>query len=204
MAAVAAVPAGISIAERVFSLVDSSSLSVVARVEVSNNTKFALSADGYYTAWGQIQQHPVSIHPSKTEAIIGQKTTLSTAGTTGVAAWKIGDTHKRLIVMWSVPWSHAVYSNVLAVGLTESKARLDNQLYNTMYHENKPWFQRTEYTKGKKCLSVTHITGEFKVTGSMGTTCKTVVNVSLEEHEGSDINYNWDCRSESLAASWLN
>ena len=64
---------------------------------------------------------------------------------------------------------------MLAVGLTESQACVDKELYKTMYSESKPWFQRTAYTKENECLSVMHTTGDFKVTGSMGTTCKTVV-----------------------------
>ena len=196
-----AVSVGCSIVESVSSMVDSSSLTVVAGIEVSNSTEYTFLADGYYTAWGQIQQHPVHVDPGKKEAVIGQKTTLSIAGTTGVAAWKVGDTHNRLIVMWSVPWSHAFYSNVLAVGLTKSKARLDNQLYKMMYNESKPWFKRAEYTEVKKfqTLSVTDATGDFKVTGSMGTTCKTVVSVILEKNEGS----HFDCFSKSVAASQL-
>ena len=200
-------------AQKVSSLLD---FSVVAKVKVFNGTKSTLSADGYYPAWGQIEQQVASIHPSaspsdRTEAIIGQKTTLLTAGTTGVAAWKIKGIHTRLIVMWSIPWCHAIYSNVLAVGLTTTKASLDNDLYKMMYNESNSWFQKAKYKKGNKCESVRFATENFKVTGIMGTTCNTTVYVDIEErrtpkHKGGDIVYNWDTQSgqsQSVHASQL-
>ena len=154
---------------------------VVVEVEVSNATKYYLSSEGYFVAWGHVKSPPVGVNPGKKGEFIAHKSGGATTGTTGVAVWKIGDTSTRLVVLWSAPWNHNHHSNMLAVGLKEGSVTPNNSLYKEMYYESETWFSRRGYNNSEHCVPVTktHSSEGFKVKGSMGTSHKTDAKVEL-------------------------
>ena len=151
-------------------------------MELSNSTEYYLSSEGYYPAWGYVESPPVGVSPGKKSGFVARKTSFAATGTTGVAVWRIGDTSTRLVVMWSAPWNHNHHRNVLAVGFKENTVSLNTNIYKEMYYDkHEKWFSRRQYNKDKGCPTVTmkHSSGDFKVTGSMGTSHKCEAKIEL-------------------------
>ena len=156
---------------------------MVVGVELSNSTEYYLSSEGYYPAWGYVESPPVGVSPGKKSGFVARKTSFTATGTTGVAVWRIGDTSTRLVVMWSAPWNHNHYSNVLAVGFKENTVSLNGNIYKEMYYGHETWFSRRHYMNNQCCPTVAMehslTSGGFKVTGSMGTSHKCEAKVEL-------------------------
>lgn len=180
-AAASAVGVGPSVAGSVDSMVQSVDQSVVCGIELSNVTKYILETEGYYAAWGHVKTPPVSVSPGIKEAMVACKGKNTLSGTTGVAVWKIVGTNTRLVIMWSIPWSHNRHSNMLAVGFQEGEVNLENEQYREMYYEEETWFQRQGYTKDGSCrpVEVSHKNKHFKIRGTMGTDYKCEVKVEF-------------------------
>ena len=163
--------------------VQSTPYQVVCGVEISNATTDLLTLEGYYVEWGKVKSPPCDIQPGVREAFVAHKTEGCATGTTGVAAWKIGDSKIRLVVMWSLPWDQNQYSNTLALGFKENEdsVPLNRELYEEMYSSSQSWFSRLKYESGKACqpISRTNLTSTFKVQGRMGTSHKCEAFVEL-------------------------
>jgi len=57
------------------------------------------------------------IEPGYREKMYGRKTSSSATGVEGTVSWKIADTNKMVVVMYTLPYSFDFHSNWLAVGI---------------------------------------------------------------------------------------
>ena len=106
----------------------------------------------------------------------GHKTKDTATGCVGTVSWVLGDTGKMLVVMYSAPYDHNLYSNWLAVGIF--KEGPTDQHYQRMYNEHESHFKRKEFYYNTD--KVEYSNGQFKVTGSMGTSHHPSINVPLD------------------------
>ena len=177
-AAVQAVAGAIEAGIEILNLVESDDRVIAVGISVSNATKHALTTEGYYTAWGHMKKPPSSIAPGTTQSMVARKSEITWTGSCGVAVWKIGDTEKRLVVLWSDPWWTR---NTLAVGIKEGKVMPENidKIYSEMYYNEETWFSRQGYVKSEYSPPVEKIDNskQFKVQGTMGTENKCMATV---------------------------
>ena len=61
----------------------------------------------------------------------------------GTVAWKIGNTGKMVVVMYSVPYSHDFHSNWCGAGIFDVGST--NHLFDIMYYKNRTDFTRKEF-----------------------------------------------------------
>lgn len=68
-------------------------------------------------------------------------------GTSGLVSWAVDDSDLRLIVMWSIPYSHSVERSWLGFGSTQSKSHEDfgddkfMEIWNNSYNQGH-WFTK--------------------------------------------------------------
>ena len=185
-----AISAGASIAGTTSSMVESCGHRVVCGVEVSNATKFNLAAGECYIHNGQIKVPHSSIGPAKKETFLGHQTGALCSGTTGVTAWKIGDTNVHLLVLWSAPYNFDHYANWLGIGFQTSnsdRVTIDKSVFDDMYYETQTWFQRQDYYNNVIPIDIEDSSKRFKATGTMGTTHKSEVKIMLQPKKKSDM-----------------
>ncbi|XP_072043008.1 tereporin-Ca1-like [Amphiura filiformis] len=113
-------------------------------IEVENWTKFRLT-DAIATPYsGQINKPPSEILPGNKGPMAARKSHTVACGSVGTVSWKIetGNSRqdRRLIVMWSMPFNHDHYDNILAVGITKpGRADIEegHGWYKFMYYDDK-------------------------------------------------------------------
>lgn len=175
----ASVSAGASIADSVGNMVAACNHRVVSGVEVANCTKYHLEVEGCFINNGQIEVPPTSINPGTREALLGHQTGALCSGTTGVAAWKIGDTNLNLVILWSAPYNFDHYANWLGVGFYEGKIHVEWKTYHEMYFEAQTWFKRKDFYYDTDPLTYEDKNRRFKIKGTMGTSHKSQAKIDL-------------------------
>ena len=112
--------------------------------------------------------------------MVARKSALTWTGSCGVAVWRIGETQKRLVIMWGVPWWA---SNTLSIGITEGKVEPGKEVYDEMYCEEDgdTWFKCQAYAKDQYAPPVVKKDKSIKymVQGTMGTEGKCTATVQL-------------------------
>lgn len=173
----AAVSAGTSVAQ---GMVAGCNHSIVAGIEVANCTKYQLEVLGYKVTWGQIQVPPTSVNPGRKEALLGHQTGACTTGTTGVAAWKVGDTGMNLVIMWSAPYNFNHHDNVLAIGFSTGTITLDKETVYEMYEKDETWFERKAFNCGASAITINSRSGRFRAVGIMGSAHKCEAKIEFQ------------------------
>ena len=115
--------------------------------------------------------------PGTKEGLAGHKTGHTATGCEGTVSWKIGNTSRMLVVMYSVPYSHDFHSNWCGAGVfTEQDT---SGFLDKMYNGNEVGFKRKEFYD-----DVTPLTYEgdadFYVEASMGSSHKSEIEVSIK------------------------
>ena len=179
---------GVSIVTSTIDLVENLTHDVVCSVEVSNATKYTLMPVDCYINHGEIKVPPRPIAPKKKEALVGCKI-FGVAGTSGVTAWKIGNSNVYLLVLWSAPYDFDLSANYLSIGFKSSKSGLivDQNLFDEMYDKEDVWFNRQQFYSHVKPIQVKEISGHFMAQGSMATSHKCVAEVFLLPQKSDDM-----------------
>lgn len=177
--AAGSVSGGSSVPDNIGSMMASCSGAVVVGVEIANATKYHMEAQGCHLAWGQLQVPQPHINPGTKEAMLGYTTGFFTTGSTGVAAWKIGNTNVYLVVLWSAPWNFNHHSNVLAIGFRDTCCHICNAAYQEMYYQKAEWFMRKEFYNNMLPIKFEDSREQFKVTGTMGNGHKCIAKITL-------------------------
>lgn len=127
---VAAVGAGVAATTAAYNIVASDNRCIAITVEVYNATKYILKSEGYFIAEGHVKIPPENIIPDSRQALVARKHNLTWTGASGMAVWRIGDTDRRLVVMWDVPF---FTENKLSVGFRDGEVELDIGNYKAMH-----------------------------------------------------------------------
>ena len=78
-------------------------------------------------------------------SISGTKQAFLATGCVGTNSWEIGNTGNILVVMYSVPFDHNLYSNWCGVGIFKKQDSISH-LFDTMYYEKETTcFARKEF-----------------------------------------------------------
>jgi len=118
----------------------------------------------------------VAVTPGMTEGMAGHKTAGAACGCVGTVSWKIGDTNRKLVVMYSVPFNHDYYSNVCAAGIFALNATID---FDMMYYKSENGFKRKDFWKDLTALTYDK-DSMFVVTASMGSNHRPHIKVQLK------------------------
>ncbi len=108
--------------------------SVKCGIEIENWTKWTLDEPSTYMNRGYVSTPAKTILPGSKEAVVTHKAGGTATGTSGTVAWNLGDTGKKVIVMWSAPFNHDHYSNWLAVDVQAEHTKYD---FDRMYKGNR-------------------------------------------------------------------
>jgi len=146
---------------RSVAMVEAIDIDTVCGLEIINSTQYPLEMQSF-------------------KPIVGH----TASGTTGIVVWKIGNLDICLVLMWSIPWSHSRFSNILAIGFKQELPSLsDDAIYKEMYyHDDDAWFKRQSYVPGRtECspLEITCVKHGFKSRGVMGTGNKVKTKIEL-------------------------
>jgi len=164
-------------------LMNTKQQSTICGIKIINSTKDTqLKAVTYIPFWGHMSTTLSDVEPSDSTAVICVKRESIATGTSGIAVWKIGSilTAPYLVVMWSIPWNHFIYNNVLAVGIRDSPPTLNKHLFDEMYSKEGDWFKRGKYGKGIPCAVVRIEARNFAVTASMTTEDRAEASVEVK------------------------
>ena len=87
--------------------------------------------------------------------------------------------------MWSVPYDQNLYENWLAVGLTKpGQTDHDKKWFETMYYNSDVWFNRKSFSGDS--FPVEFEDRDFIITGNMGSSHKTTVEVVVKPKQAKD------------------
>jgi len=173
-AAAGAISAGASLAS-VSAAFAGLPFAVTFKLEIENYTDQLLIPYQWKPHTGQIHRTYCPVKPGMKESMSGHKTANSATGCVGTISWKIGDTNKMLVVMYSVPYSHDWHSNWLGVGIF--KLADTSNHYNIMYHNKESGFKRQSFYASAD--PIVHKDANYLVSASMGTTHKAEIQVQL-------------------------
>ena len=98
------------------------------------------------------------------------------SGCDGTVAWKIGDTGKMLVVMYSCPYSFDFYTNWCGVGIFDVSR--DEDFYQLMYYGAEDSFKRKDYYYDADEVRYSD-DDRYEVSATMGNTHKAEIQVRL-------------------------
>jgi hypothetical protein len=107
---------------------------------------------------------------------LGHKTDGTATGSAGTVSWKLGETGKMLVVMYSLPFNFDFYSNWLGIGIFKEEDT--SEYFNKMYYESEIDFKRKEFYYDTD--AVVFDDGTFTVNATMGTTHKSEIHIYLK------------------------
>jgi len=149
---------------------------VCFQLTVENCTTKRLDPQGNTVESGLVSRAQVAVTPGMTEGMAGRKTAGAACGCVGTVSWKIGDTNRKLVVMYSVPFNHDYYSNVCAAGIFALNATID---FDMMYYKSENGFKRKDFWKDLTALTYDK-DSMFVVTASMGSNHRPHIKVQLK------------------------
>ena len=147
-------------------------------VEIENYTKFALVPGNMELNSGHIKVPPSPLQGGEKHGVVGHKTNDSATGCSGVLSWEIFGSDEKLVVMYSIPYSHDFHSNWIGVGLSSSIPS-----FYEMYNGIESGFKRKEFYYDVN--PVLYQGKQFNVVATCGTDHKPTIVVKLipKEHE---------------------
>lgn len=148
--------------------------SVSMTMDIKNYCDEALTESKVFINSGQIANPAGDIQPSIKESFATTKMGNSATGTSGTVSWKFKN-GQRMIIMWSVPYSHDFYSNWLAIGAHKQH---DSEDFRRMYHDSDAdWFDRKEYYYDSESFAFE--AEDHYIVGTMSTNHKAKVEISV-------------------------
>jgi len=157
-------------------------------LEVRNMTEWRLWPDESYIHWGYIPSPPTVILPGEKEVMSGQNAeghfasngnnNLFATGATGVVTWKIGDTGKKLAVMYSLPYDFDKWKNKLTVAFVDGNQKIDKIFCRRMICDIELG-QCKEFGKNGQLKPIDHKSDKFHVIATMGSSHHTRIKIVL-------------------------
>jgi len=149
---------------------------VVFELTVENYTNQHLATHQNKVHSGSISAAPVPVNPGMKEGLAGHKSDFTATGCVGTVSWKIGNTGKILVVMYSIPYSHDFHSNWCGAGIFDEQDT--SGFYEKMYHGNEDGFKRKDFWNN---LDPLEYSGDstFAVRAAMGNSHKSSIEVQL-------------------------
>ena len=157
-------------------------------LELRNMTEWRLWPDESYIHWGYIPSPPSVILPGEKEVMSGQNAeghfasngnnNLFATGATGVVSWKIGDTGKKLAVMYSLPYSFDKWNNKLTVAFVDGNQKIDKIFCRRMITDIELG-QCKEFGKNGQLKPIDHKSDKFHVIATMGSSHHTRIKIVL-------------------------
>ena len=151
-------------------------------VEVENYTKFHLSPGSSELHSGQISEPPSSMFGGEKNGVVGHKTAGEATGCAGVLSWEIEDSNEKLVLMYSIPYSHDFHSNWIGVGLCNKST---TPTFDEMYYGNSNDFNRKDFCDDMDPVSFS--TSNFRVEATSGTNHKPTIKVKLAPVEKENL-----------------
>ena len=121
-------------------LMDTINYSVVCGIEIENWTRYRFTAPRIKLQHGYVSHPATTIMPATRVVMVGRKCGYTATGTSGTVSWLIDGDGRRLVVMWDVPFNFDLFSNRMALGLTEEECRRDHgeNWFETMHQQKNP------------------------------------------------------------------
>lgn len=171
---------------------DNFNVPVCFKLELKNYTAFNLTAKEPYASTEYVVDRLTSVKPGEYELIAGRKKRSAIRGLECVFTWNIGDTGKILSVMFYLPPSVRIGSNVnqLAVGI-QDKPECDElaakEKLKLMYDKKDTNFRSKPFNSDLESIKHTDEDKRFSVVGVMGKEQKSRIVIILtasktEEH----------------------
>ena len=143
-------------------------------VEVENYTKFYLSPGQTDLNSGHISEPPSAMFGGEKHGVVGHKTANAATGCAGVLTWEIKDSDEKLVLMYSIPYSHDFHSNWIGVGLCSKSTNLT---FDEMYNGYENGFKRKDFYYDTN--PVNFKSANFAVQATCGTNHKPTIRVKL-------------------------
>ena len=154
---------------------------VTCGLAVTNQTPHRMSLIDTYLHYGAVDPSfpvPRAVEPGA-QTIIVAKNSRSTAGTSGLTLWRLGNTHYHCVLMWSAPRNFYLHANTLAIGITPGKPFIVESggyeaLFNDMYYyDGKVAGVSTYYAKvscnyGEEVREGSFANGRFQIGARLG------------------------------------
>ena len=157
-------------------------------LELRNMTEWRLWPDESYIHWGYIPSPPTVILPGEKDVMSGQNAeghfasngnnNLFATGATGVVTWKIGDTGKKLAVMYSLPYHFEKWHNKLTVAFIDGDQKIDKIFCRRMICDIELG-QCKEFGKNGQLKPIDHKSDKFHVIATMGSSHHTRIKIVL-------------------------
>merc|ERR550519_3264104 len=100
----------------------------------------------------------------------------------GVLSWEIEGSGQKVVLMYSIPYSHDFHSNWIAVGLCSTSSRLT---FDEMYRGNEDSFKRKDFYY--ETNPVNYQNSKFAVTGTCGTSHKPTIIIKLAPFQNENL-----------------
>ena len=144
---------------------------------LANYSNQQLKNPQYLDYYGRVHDRPQTIAPGVREYMTAKKASWTFRGVSGVVSWDIGNTNKMVVVMYAKPWSAALGSCTLAVGIFP-KGDLTG-FFNKMYSGEEQNFMRDYYGTDSPEGPIRYRDDpDFMIQGNMGDANQANINVS--------------------------
>lgn len=144
---------------------------------IRNRTEHQLHGGEYFTSRGELKGLPLTIDAKKAGRFEANKSA-GLRGTGGVMKYKIGQTGKALVVMWSIPLGYSSQHNWFKYAVISADQWNGSKVFDDMY-ENKG-----RLTLGRKAKASSGFTqwtqGAWRTSGTMGNAGNAVLVCDLE------------------------
>merc|ERR1712012_192233 len=155
------------------------------KIEIENLTSENIETISILPHIGYVKTKPPQvIAAGMKDCMVGHKVGDTATGCVGVAAFKIGSDDDTVCIMYSIPYDQNLYSNWLAVGITDNDRvpLTGNTLFNKMYYETEDFFKRKDFYYDSNEVSFER--GDFKVTGEMTKHHRCEITIKISEKVG--------------------
>ena len=105
-------------------------------MEVENYTKFYLTPGQTDLNSGHISEPPSAMFGGEKHGVVGHKTANAATGCAGVISWEIKDSDEKLVLMYSIPYSHDFHFMGLCYkSTTQTLDEMHNGHSILLYHQ---------------------------------------------------------------------
>ena len=148
-------------------------------LEVNNMTKWRLWPDKTYIHWGSISSPPTFILSGEKGAISGHNMEGDydgpyATGATGVVSWKIGDTDKKLAIMYTLPYQFEKLKNKLSIAIVDENQKINQKFCKRMITDTKLATPKVFY---EEIIPIEVKSDKFHVIGTMGTSHRCEIKI---------------------------
>ncbi|XP_052076300.1 tereporin-Ca1-like isoform X3 [Mytilus californianus] len=162
--------------------------SIVVGIEITNWTKYRLTKPKSKTYSGYISTPAVSVRPGHKEAMIMHKHGYTTTGSSGIVSWLIQHKERRITIVWNSPYFS---SNSMGICLTTVGNDTHNDSwFNIISKKQQDEKLKYEFSTFSDTSSEMMIEDDdFQIFGSMGTSSKPEVKITLRPTMTHDLSY---------------